>query len=290
MKIRSKVLGSSIGTAIAATGFVGLAQADEYAAPRAAYVAPPTWSGFYAGASVGGAWSTLRDEWPVTDVFFCGVTGPCLAPATGRLDLDSSGLTAGIHAGVQHQWGALVAGVELSASTYHNMRESESFVTGPPCTIAPCGIQNTINWSAQAVGRLGIAAGPVMPYVKGGIAVIDINSLEVIGVPPNIFSNALAASRDDKLHSGWVLGGGLDWMVTKGVVLGVDYQHIFVNDASHTAVCVLTGPGSMPPTFPAGAPCPVVPNVGNVKINGDIDAVTARLTFLFGREPPAPLK
>src|SRR5262249_15057356 len=97
----------------------------------------------------------------------------------------------------------------------------------------------------------------------------------------NPFQNPLSLSRDDKVQSGWVAGGGVEWKLTKQVVLGIDYQHIFVNDGFHSSPCI---------QVPSGA-CAAA-NFGRVRIDGDIDTVSARLSFLFDREPAAakPLK
>src|SRR5262245_36538423 len=281
---RRPVYGSAIAAAVLAVSMGGVAYADGYGAPKSAYVAPDTWSGFYAGASVGGVWSNLNSFVPITDNFFLEGT---------RFDTSHGGVVVGGHIGLQHQWGGIVAGVELQGQFFNNIEDRVLFVDSPPCYGSvgngiPCGQETRIEWSAQVVGRLGIAAGPVLPYVKAGLAVIDINSKEVICCTPAIatspFVNPQGVSRDDKVHSGWVAGGGVEWRLAKQVVLGIDYQHIFVNEATHSSPCVPIV------IAPAPAVCSGQP-FGRVRIDGDIDTVSARISFLFGREPDAkPLK
>jgi len=272
---RRPILGSAIAAAALAVSMGGIAYADGYSAPKAASVAPDTWAGFYAGASVGGAWTTLQNQWPVTDHFFVQGTS---------FDVSTANVVEGVHVGWQHQWGGIVAGVEFAGSFYNDMDDrTSSFIR---CTNgAPCGIENRVEWSFQAVGRLGVAVGHVLPYVKAGWAVIDVNTLEVECCAPvgtNVFNNPKFFSRDDKLQSGWVLGGGLEWALMKNVILGVDYQHIFVNDGTHGSPCV--GADSLV--------CTTAPFNGNVRVTGDLDQVTARLSFKFDRETTAakPLK
>jgi outer membrane immunogenic protein len=274
-----------IGTAMAAGVFLASmaagVQADGYRAPTAAYVAPTSWSGYYGGVSVGGAWGTLNDEWPITDHFFVAGT---------TFNLDHSNVVEGGHVGVQHQWGLLVGGVELEALYYNDMKERGVSLTSPPCTFGaigngtPCGIQDRVQWSGQAVGRVGIAAGSLMPYVKGGIAFADIHTRETqcclpLGVVTSTFTNPSISIHSDNMQPAGVVGGGVEWAITKNIWLGVDYQHIFIDDGYHSGSCTANG----------GLICTPVALISNVKVSGDLDMVSARLSYKFDREVAAPV-
>jgi opacity protein-like surface antigen len=238
---------------------------------------------------VGGAWATLDNKHPVTDDFFVAGTTVSLSPAN---------VVEGVHIGWQQQWGGIVAGVELGGFYYNDMDDRALSVTSPPCSFAalgsgrPCGIEDRVEWSFQVVGRLGVAVGHVLPYVKGGWTVVDINTLQVAccvpsGTVTSTFNSPLTFSRADKLHNGWVVGGGLEWALKKDVILGVDYQHTFLDDATHSSPCFLAD------ALGGCSPAPGTLNrTGSVRLNGDIDQVTARLSFKFDRETAAaaPLK
>ena len=35
-------------------------------------------------------------------------------------------------------------------------------------------------------------------------------------------------------HNGWYVGGGLDYALTSNVILGLEYQHVFLDSEHHT--------------------------------------------------------
>jgi opacity protein-like surface antigen len=63
-----------------------------------------------------------------------------------------------------------------------------------------------------------------------------------------------------------VAGGGIDYALTDGIILGAEYQHLFVGSITQAAD---GGPGAK----------------GSFKLQSDIDTVAARLNFKFN---PAP--
>jgi hypothetical protein len=75
--------------------------------------------------------------------------------------------------------------------------------------------------------------------------------------------------------------------VMKNVIFGVDYQHMFIDDATHSSPCFLAD------ALGGCNPAPGTLNrAGSVRVGGDLDQVTARLSFKFDRETTAaaPLK
>ena len=82
-------------------------------------------------------------------------------------------------------------------------------------------------------------------------------------------------SATSKWHSGWAVGGGIDYALTRNWILGVEYLHIYFDDGLHQGFN----------------------NFGeNVHdrdhlVNADADTVMARLSYKFGpREEYRPLK
>src|SRR5579872_3045839 len=97
-----------LGTACccAATGAIAADMAlppAPYAAPPAA---PPTWTGFYLGGNVGGAWDPTGGH--NTN---CAALGDCTTAQTTL-----SGAAGGLQAGYNYQLGVVVLGAEASFS------------------------------------------------------------------------------------------------------------------------------------------------------------------------------
>jgi outer membrane immunogenic protein len=100
----------------------------------------PTWTGFYAGVNVGGAW------------------------ADGNGSGDLSGVIGGGQLGYNWQAGQFVFGIEgdFQGSSQKNSE-----------TIGTVTADEKLPWFATVRGRLGYAPGPVMFYVTGGAAWVN---------------------------------------------------------------------------------------------------------------------
>src|SRR5262245_9429002 len=102
MRLRLAISGASL--ALASALWASGACADGYSRPGSTYAAPPimSWSGFYVGAHLGGAWS---------DVDWANVT-----LTNERVTNDSSGFFGGAQMGYNQQFSNIVLGVEAMLS------------------------------------------------------------------------------------------------------------------------------------------------------------------------------
>lgn len=195
------ILASVASTAAYADG------APEYAAPVA--LTPTTWSGLYVGVHGGGAWSEADWNFNPTDTWFDQVN------AQRALSFDGDGYIVGGHVGVNHQIGHFVVGAELSYSGLGaEERHSEKF--GATAFIAD--FDTNIASLFLATGRLGYAFDKVLVYGKGGYASAKVKLFADDNFPPDWIANT------DERHHGWVVGGGLEYMLHPNVILGVDYS------------------------------------------------------------------
>lgn len=226
---------TSILKKTAAAGVVALA----VAAPAKA-----DWGGLYIGASVG--WVGLTD----TNWTFNGGNTVNI----GEVD----NFIAGGHIGFQHQWGQIVVGVEASYSGTLASRDNAS---------APCpNPAFTCTLTARQVFTLGPRLGwapnnQFLVYVTGGYAAAWLDT------------NAISVPLEEKTsarHEGWYIGGGLEWALHHNWILGVEYQHLFLDSELHTS-----------PLFAPG---------DNRVIEADADIVRVRLSYKWGRPEAAPLK
>jgi len=75
-------------------------------------------------------------------------------------------------------------------------------------------------------------------------------------------------------HDGWYLGAGLEYAITRHIILGVEYQHIELNN-----------------NFDRTNVTGLVPSIFDRDVHADCDIVRARLSYKFGTEERArPLK
>ena len=109
-------------------------------------------------------------------------------------------------------------------------------------------------------GQIGYAWNNVLLYAKGGAAVTDNNY--------SVISNATAAelsSTGSNTNWGAVVGAGLEVGFAPNWSVGVEYDHIFMDQQNQTF------------TTPAG-----VQLTDSFRTGGDTDMVTARINYRFG--------
>ncbi len=172
-------------------------------APTRVYVSPPMWNGGYFGAQAGYAWAST----PLT------ITG--LAPLARAFDdIDPKGLTYGVHAGYDLQFGALVLGAVADAE----LTSIEKRVSG--VTVVGVFIPGTgkvdVGWQASLRGRLGFALVPsLLLYATGGAA---FSNLDVVTAYP-------APASSSQTMTGWTAGAGISYAITRGIAASVEYRY-----------------------------------------------------------------
>jgi|SRR5581483_2689224 len=251
----SKFAAGSVIAVAAAVGGTSAVLADGYTpARRVAYERPSDWSGFYFGLSSGYQWSNID-------------TAAASNPAVGFSNSYDSAIVGG-HIGLQHQFGSVVLGVEGNLIT--TFREKGEVVTCPTPSFT---CVTTLEDMLTIGGRVGWAAGHWMPYVTGGYA---NGAFTYRGS-----TNAVTPVGYDEARSrnnGWYIGGGVEWIVSPGWTAGIEYRHYEFDDN-------VTSPYCLTATCSGGAG-PSVP----IRVDASTDSVTARVSWKFGREAPAPLK
>ena len=97
---------------------------------------------------------------------------------------------------------------------------------------------------------------------EGGVARANIHTQA-----QTIASGALLAQVSNT-HNGWYVGGGVEWALSKIVILGVEYTHYDFDSKIHDV------------------------GANSRFVSADADSVMCRLSFKLGREPmvPEPLK
>src|SRR5581483_62032 len=246
----NKLAAGSVIVAAAALASTGVALADGYVAKgkSVVYERPTDWSGVYFGVQSGYQWSSIDGGYPT--------------PLVNQTDFDSG--FVGAHIGIQHQFGAVVLGVE--GNWLSTLRDD------PGSTVCPnpaFTCTHRLNDIITGGGRIGWAAGHWMPYVTGGYATTRLEARHFI--PPGAAAtNEAAGTRND----GWYVGGGFEWAVSPGWTTGLEYRHYEFDTKWQT------------PHTPGGSPIGVDIN----ETDASVDTITARVSWRWGRPEAKPLK
>ena len=203
------------------------------------------WGGLYIGVSAG--WAGLSE----IDWTYVNQTQPQLG--------DSDNFIAGGHIGIQHQWGQIVVGLEASYSGTLADRENSTGACPNPAFSCEAALRAVFTVG----GRLGFAPSHQwLIYVSGGYASAWIDTATFNVATGNQFDKTSAR------HEGWYVGGGLDWALHGNWLLGVEYQHLFLDSDTHVAQLASEWR----------------------RIDADADIVRVRLSYKWGRPEAAPLK
>ena len=189
-------------TVAALAGASGAANAADIYSPAAGlkdtpYVVAPSWTGFYAGANVGGGFADLRST--------INVGGD-----VGSLTNDASGVVGGGQLGYNYQTGGFVFGAEFEFGGLD--LQNTALVPG-----ADSGTTINKGFYLDVTGRLGYAAGPALFYAKGGYAWFDGK----VGLSSPIPAENITHSG----LNGWTVGGGIEYKITPTWSVKGEYQY-----------------------------------------------------------------
>jgi outer membrane immunogenic protein len=225
-----KFLLASVG-AIAFSGSAAFAADLPSRAPPPVYLPPVpifTWTGFYIGGQVGGAWGTGGNHFHAFDPD----TGTFVDTSLGGGN--PSGVIGGGHVGFNYQipgWNwfsssGVVIGVEgtvdgTSLSKTTVVTFPGDFGGGTLSAHTSADIQGSIR------GRLGIAWDRILIYGTGGVAFAGVNSdLTLSGVDTTVvpFVPFFASRSRSNSRTGWTVGGGIEYALSNNWSIGAEYR------------------------------------------------------------------
>jgi outer membrane immunogenic protein len=177
------------------------------------YVPVVSWTGFYLGAHIGGAWGDLK----AIDRDGFNLIGD-------QTKLTPSGVFGGATAGVNFQRGPILFGVEgdigwLDFSAKRVMPASARFFGGDTGATIDGGVYGDMTV------RLGYLFAPtILVYGKGGAAMYDGNFHvdDNCSTPP--CGGATINTGNSKTFLGWTVGGGVEYLVMPGWTIKAEYQ------------------------------------------------------------------
>jgi outer membrane immunogenic protein len=228
--------------------------AGDLPARTPAYPLPPPaydWSGFYAGGNLGGAWSyfdasTTTVSNPTPPNYF-NPASPAAIAAAGAQGMTPTGVTGGVQAGYNRQYGWLVVGGEVDVG-YLGLKGSGSGDTAySPGATGGFAVNSAVStgWLVTARPRIGWALDNWLVYVTGGLAVGEVKG--------NFnFNDTNGATESGSLSStkaGWTFGGGIEVGVQGPWTLRAEYLRVDLGSASVTSAN-LSAPVAGGPSFP----------------------------------------
>lgn len=208
--------------AVFASGIAAQAADLPVKAARAPLVAPAmSWTGFYVGGQLGYGWAGIRPN--DADVF--AMFGPGLAYSSREA---ARGMLGGFTVGYNYQFGAWVAGLEGDFSWSNVRGDFDAVATPGPVNVH---VDARMDWLATARVRLGYAFGPALLYATGGAAFARI-----AGNNTNVTPGGTFTSSDANTHSGWTLGGGLEYAITPQLSAKIEGLYIDLSEERYQAV------------------------------------------------------
>jgi outer membrane immunogenic protein len=176
---------------------------------KAAYASPGyDWTGFYIGAMGGYGWSNQ-----------VRATIGGLTASTSSNDI--KGGFAGGTLGYNWQSGQFLFGLEADAA-WSDIKYTE---TAFGVTFA-----DKIHSLGSVTGRFGFVASAALFYVKGGYAWAD-NQISI------------ATFSESRFHSGWTIGGGLEYMFVPNWSGKVEYMYADYSNSNYLTAFVPGGIG-----------------------------------------------
>jgi outer membrane immunogenic protein len=212
------------GTAVAVVMAAGSAGAADLSRPVYKAAPPPipifSWTGWYVGVHVGGAWGTK--EWS-DPVVFDGFTTFAFNDTTIN-NYGVNGFLGGLQIGYNYQTGPWVWGVEAQAS-WAGIRGSDA------CPFFFAG-KSTCRTNVDALGSFAVRFGGTidraMLYVKGGLAwayerhrISSNNFTTFDGVGAGAFS-----TEDKHWRWGGMLGAGVEFAFTNSISGKLEYNYM----------------------------------------------------------------
>ncbi|MHB8268454.1 outer membrane protein [Bradyrhizobium sp.] len=289
--MRKLAIAAVAGSALL-TGIVTASAADMAykAAPVPMAPAPFSWTGFYVGANVGGAWtpnnggSDFGPLFPPFIVLAPQAAIPTLIP--GQLDVlggggRRSGVIGGGQVGYNYQVNQFVLGVEADAqgTGLNGSTASATRSFGPPILLATVNQTVTvdfgrIDWMASFRGRAGFAVNQALFYVTGGGAVAGIGGSTTtvingpgIAIPAGTF---VATNGGDTTRWGWTVGGGIEWAFNQNWSIAGEYRYTDFGNRGTTF------------TIPSGLAAAPIFATGTSSSRLTVEQATFRLNYRFG--------
>ena len=226
MKIRYLIAASAAALTAASSAQAADVVANQEPAP---VVAAPafSWTGFYAGAQIGGSWSDTDLKGKYKDDKGDWGRRQGFSP-------DPSGFIGGIYAGYNYDLGNnIVIGADTDW-VWGDMDENDkSSLTYRDGTTGTLSGKLKEQWAGSTRARVGYAVDRWMPYIAGGVAYAKVDSNFRVKDSAGKVKPGFSASDSDTLV-GWTIGAGFDYAMTDHIILRAEYRYTDFGDEDYS--------------------------------------------------------
>ena len=246
---------------LASLGMAGSASAADMAVKAPPPPPPPvfSWTGFYVGANIGGAWA--HDGFH--DVFLTNFNN------------SSNGVfIGGGQVGGNYQIGQFVIGGEWDFDWAANHNNSTGVIIPGVGNIV---VNNNDRWITTVAARFGWAIDHWLIYGKAGGGWVGSNSLTLTNLTTGLqftcgsfngFGNACSNST-----GGWLLGAGFEYAFTNNWTVKAEYDYLGLGNRTVLVPAGAFGVGSLADTFTTS--------------NRNVQMVKVGVNYLFNWGAPA---
>jgi outer membrane immunogenic protein len=190
-------------------------RARPYAPPPPVYVPPPfSWTGFYLGGNIGGAWAH-RD---VTDTFL----------GVNFNNGNNNGVfIGGGQLGYNWQVSNFVLGIEADFDGAANNNNTGTVFIPKVGTIQ---VTSNNRWITTLAARFGVTNGYWLFYGKAGGGWVGNDDFTVT----NLTTGASFTASNNNTNSGWLVGVGIEWAFAPNWSAKVEYDFLGLDDRTFT--------------------------------------------------------
>lgn len=192
-----------------------IASATAQAADMAVKAPPPpipapifTWTGFYLGGNIGGAWTSTF----VRESFFGAEWGRS----------SSARFIGGGQLGYNWQFNQFVLGIEGDIDAIANKNRGTTIVTIPAGTFAG-NVGGGGNWISTIAARFGFAYDRALFYGKAGYGWVNGSGSATI---TNLATGATVGIGGSGTRGGWLLGGGIEYAITPNWTIKGEFDYL----------------------------------------------------------------
>jgi len=236
-----------------------------HSADLAVKAAPPpmpipvfSWTGFYVGGNIGGAWA--HNNW--TDSVF----------GTSFNNGNNGRFIGGGQIGGNYQIGSFVIGGEWDFDWAGNNNNNGVTVVLPGATLA---VNNGNNrWVTTVAARFGWAIDHWLLYGKVGGGWVGNNNFTVTNLTTgaSLTCGSFGISSCGGNTGGWLVGAGFEYAFTNNWTVKLEYDYL--------------GLGNRTIVIPAGAPAPFVAGDTFTSNNRNVQMVKVGVNYLFNWGAP----
>lgn len=207
---------------------VAALQASSASAADMPVKAPPVpyvynWTGFYAGAEVGGGWatsqSTVLTQTSATPLFPVGfVESP----------IDYNGPLGGFYAGGNYQFQQFLVGID---GDYNRANLTGTGQDTNPANGATSTHSDQINWVSTLTGRVGWANNNWLLFAKGGWGWAGFAGSSAASNGAGVLKDTSSVT---STHDGWTVGGGVEYGFGPHLSAKLEFDYIKFDTATVT--------------------------------------------------------